>query len=97
MMKLSGGKEVHPLLRVIGAKDAEICFYLLIGPFSLSICLRVICSGEFDVVVKELCQFSGKGRSELRASVRYQGVMKTKSFEHMVEEECGYSCCIYGF
>ena len=55
MMKLSGGKEVHPFLRVVGTEDAKICFNLLIGSFCLSICLRVICSGESDIIVKESC------------------------------------------
>ena len=53
MMKLSGGKEVHPFLRVVGTEDAKICFNLLIGSFCLSICLWVICSGEFDIIVEE--------------------------------------------
>ena len=55
MMKLSGGKEVRPFLRVVGAEDVKICFNLLIGSFCLSIRLRVIRGGEFDVVVKESC------------------------------------------
>ena len=97
MMKLSSGKEVHPFPRIVGTEDAKICFNLLIGSLGLSIHLRVICSGKFDIVVKELCKFSGKGRSKLRASVRYQGVMRTKSFEHMVEEEFGHSRHVYGF
>ena len=53
MVKLSGGEEVHPFPRVVGAEGMKICFNLLIGPFSLSICLRVICGGELDSVVKE--------------------------------------------
>ena len=72
MMKLISGKEVHPFPRIVCAKDVKIHFYLLIGLFGLSICLRVICSGKFDVVVKELHKFSGKGRGKLRAFVRYQ-------------------------
>ena len=55
MMKLSSGKEVRPFLRVVGAEDAKICFNLLIGSFCLSICLRVICGGKFDIVVEESC------------------------------------------
>ena len=55
MVKLSGGKEVCPFPRVIGAEDAKICFNLLIGLFHLSICLRVICGGEFDIIVEESC------------------------------------------
>ena len=52
-MELSGREEVCPFLRVVGAEDAEICFDLLIGPFSLSICLWVVCGGELDIVVEE--------------------------------------------
>ena len=96
-MKLSSGKEVHPFPRVVGAEDAKICFNLLISSFCLSICLRVICGGEFDIIVEESCQFSGKCRRELRASVRYQGVMEAKVFEYMVEEMFGHSGRIYGF
>ena len=55
MMKLSGGKEVHPFPRVIGTEDAKICFNLLIGLFRLSISLRMICDGEFDIIVEESC------------------------------------------
>ena len=55
VMKLSSGKKVHPFLRVVGAEDVKICFNLLIGSFCLSIHLRVICNGEFDIIVEELC------------------------------------------
>ena len=55
MVKLSGGKEVCPFLRVVGTEDAKICFNLLIGSFCLSICLRVICGGKFDIIVEESC------------------------------------------
>ena len=54
-MKLSGGKEVCPFPRVVGAEDVKIHFNFLIGSFCLSICLRVIHGGEFDIVVEELC------------------------------------------
>ena len=55
MMKLSSGEEVRPFLRVVGAEYAKVCFDLRIGSFHLSICLRVICSGEFDIIVEESC------------------------------------------
>ena len=55
-MKLSSGKEVCPFPRVVvGTEDAEIGFNLLIGPFSLSVCLRVICGGELDIILEESC------------------------------------------
>ena len=96
-MKLSSGKEVRPFPRVVGAEDVEVCFNLLIGSFCLSIRLRVIRGGEFDIIVEESCQFSGKGRCELWASVRYQRVMEAEAFEYMVKKMFGHSGCIYGF
>ena len=54
MMKLSG-KKVHPFSGVVGTENAKICFNLLIGSFHLSVCLRVIHGGEFDIIVEELC------------------------------------------
>ena len=97
MVKLSGGKEVHPFPSVVGTEDVEIGFHLLIGSFCLSICLRVICGGELDIIVEESCQFSGEGRCELGASVRYQGVVEAEVFEHIVKEKFGHSGGIYGF
>ena len=70
MMKLSGRKEIRPFPQVVGTKDAEVSFNLLIGLLGLSICLGVVCSREFDVVLEEMCQFPGKGKGELWASVR---------------------------
>ena len=96
-MKLSGGKKVHPFLGVIGAENTKICFNLLIGEFHLSVCLRVICGGEFDIIVEESCQLSGKCRHELRTSIGYQGVMKAKAFEYVVEEMFGHSGHVYRF
>ena len=96
-MKLSGGKEVCPSLWIVGTKDAEISFDLLVGPFSLSIRLEVVCSGELDVILEEASQFSGEGGCELWSSVRYQRVMEAEAFEYMVEEKFGNSHGIYGF
>ena len=97
MVKLSSGKKVRPFPRVVGTEDAEVCFNFLIGSFCLSIRLRVIRGGEFDIVVEELCQFSGKGGCELWASVGYQRVMEAEAFEYMVKKVFGHSSCIYGF
>ena len=55
MMKLSSGKEVHPFSRVVGTKDVKVCFNLLICAFCLSVCLRVVSSGKFDVIVEKSC------------------------------------------
>ena len=55
MVEFGGGKELHPFSRVVGAEDAEISLEFLIGSFSLSIGLRVVCSGESYVIVEEVC------------------------------------------
>ena len=86
MVELCGGKELHPFRRVIGAKDAEISLEFLIGSFSLSIGLWVVGGGESYVVVEEACKFSCECRSELWTTIRDEGVVKTETFEHKVEE-----------
>ena len=53
MLKFSGREEIKPGLGIVGAKDAEIRFYFLVGVFRLSISLGVVGSGEFDVVPEE--------------------------------------------
>ena len=52
-MKLSGREEVRPFPRVVGTEDTEIGFNFLIGLFSLSISLWVVCGGELDIIVEE--------------------------------------------
>ena len=53
VLKFGSRKEVQPGFGVVGAKDAEVRFYLLISAFSLSVSLRVIGGGEFDIVLEE--------------------------------------------
>ena len=71
MVKLSSGKEVCPFPKIVGAEDVKVCFNFLSGPLDLSICLSMICGGELDIIMEELCQFPGKGRCKLWSSVRY--------------------------
>ena len=72
---------------LICAEDAEVGFNFLVNPLCLPIGLRVVGSGEFDVVLEESSQFSGEGRGKLRASIRYQGVMYSKVLEDMGEKK----------
>ena len=55
MMEFGGGKELHPFSWVVGAKDAEISLEFLVGSFSLSVGLRMVCGGELYVIVEEAC------------------------------------------
>ena len=70
VLEFSGGEEVGPRLWVVGAKDSEVGFNLLVSAFRLSISLRMIGGGESDVVMEETSEFLGEGRGELRAAVR---------------------------
>ena len=53
MLEFGGREEVKPVLGVVGVKDSEISFDLLVSVFCLSIGLGVVGSGEFNVVLEE--------------------------------------------
>ena len=75
MVEFCRGKELYPFGWVVGTKDAEVGFKLLIGSLSLTISLRMISSGKVNIILEEMSKFLGKGRSELRALVRDKGIM----------------------
>ena len=75
MVEFHRRKELYPFSRVVGTEDVEICLELLIGLLSLTISLRVIGSGEVNIIFEEMSEFFGKGRSELRTSVRDESIM----------------------
>ena len=54
MMKLSSRKQVSPFLWIIGTEDVEVSLNLLVSSLHLSICLRVVCSGEFDIILEKV-------------------------------------------
>ena len=53
MLKFGGGEEIKPGFGVVGAEDAEVRLYFLVGAFCLSISLGVVGSGEPDVISEE--------------------------------------------
>ena len=69
MLKFSSRNEVEPGFRIVGAEDVEICFNFLIGVFSLPMSLRVVGSGEFDIVLEESGQLPREGRGKLGSSI----------------------------
>ena len=75
MVEFSGGQELYPFHRVVGTKDVKIHLKFLIGSLSLTISLRVIGSGQADVILEEMSKFLGKGRGKLRATIRDESVM----------------------
>ena len=50
MVEFCGGKELYPFGWIVGTKDVEICFKLLIGSLGLTIGLRMISSGEVNII-----------------------------------------------
>ena len=75
VMEFCRGKELYPFSWVVGAKDVEICFELLIGSLGLSISLRMVGSGEANIILEEMSKFLSEGRSKLRASVGDESIM----------------------
>ena len=75
VVEFGGGEELYPFGWVVGTEDAEICLQLLIGLLSLTIGLRVIGSGEANIILEETSKFFGKSGSELRASVGDESIM----------------------
>ena len=75
MVEFCQGKEMHQFSWVVGAKDAEISFELLIGSLGLSIGLRMVGSGEVNIIFEKTSEFLSEGRSELRALVRDESVV----------------------
>ena len=81
---------------ITGAEDTKVGFDFLIGSLGLSISLRVVRSGESNVIFEDSSKFLGKRRGELGSSVRNESVVKSEAFEYMVEKELGNSVCIDG-
>ena len=53
MLEFGSREEIKPTFGVVSTKDAKVGFDFLIGAFSLTIGLGVICRGEFDVILEE--------------------------------------------
>ena len=75
MVEFCRGKELYPFSWVVGTKDVEIYFELLISLLGLTISLRMIGSGEANIILEETSEFLGKGRSKLRASVGDESIV----------------------
>ena len=97
MLELSERKELGPLMGVIGAEDTEIGFDFLVGPFCLSVSLRMVCGGKSDIIFEDSGKFSGECRSKLRSPVRDKSIMESKTFEYVIEKELGNTIRINGF
>ena len=96
MLEFCEHKELGPLMGITGTEDTKVGFDFLIGSLGLSISLRVVHSGESNIVFKDSGKFFGKRRGELGSSVRNENVVKSEVFEYMVEKELGNTVCIDG-
>ena len=86
VLEFGRGKELGPLVGIIGTEDTEISLYFLIGSFSLSISLRMIGSGEADIVFKDSGKFLSECRGELWSSVGDESIVKSEASEYVVEK-----------
>ena len=75
MVEFCGDKELYPFSWVVGTKDAEIDFKLLIGSLSLTIHLWVISSRQVNVIFEEASEFLGEGGGKLRTTIRDESVV----------------------
>ena len=50
VVEFCGGKELYPFSGVVGTKDVEICLKLLICSLGLTIGLRMVDSGEANII-----------------------------------------------
>ena len=96
VLELCERKELGPLMGITGAEDTEVGFDFLIGSLGLSISLRVVRSGESNVVFEDSGEFLGERRGELGSSIRNESVVKSEAFEYMIEKELGNTVCING-
>ena len=70
VVELSSRKELGPRGWIIGTKDPKICFKFLIGSFSLSISLRVVCCGESYIIFEKASEFPSEGGGELGTMIK---------------------------
>ena len=97
MLEFRKRKELGPLMGVTGAEDTKVGFDFLIGSFGLSISLRMVCSGESNVIFEDSGKFFGERRGELGSSVRNESIVKSEAFEYVVEEELGNTTRVNSF
>ena len=81
--KLHERVQLMPHFRVVGAKDSEVDFELLIDSFCFSISLRVVSGTSEHFYSKESHDFTEYLRGKLWSSIREEGIREAKSFEHM--------------
>jgi hypothetical protein len=58
-----------PVILLRATEDPEVLFKRLVGPFTGSICLRVICRTDILMDVEKSAEFCGKFRCEADISV----------------------------
>ena len=82
-------EEFGPFRRLVLGKDPKEGFKFLVDPFRFAISLGVVGSGEGDVIVEEVGEFSCEGGSKLRSPIRNDSVVKAKLGEDMLEKNLG--------
>jgi len=95
--ELSHQQKVCPFHGLTLAKDPEVGLQFLVDLFGLAIGLRMVGSGEGDIIFKKVSQLLCKGRGKLWTMVRDYFVVETKAGEDMFEKQGNNTGGIDGF
>ena len=85
-----------PTILLCATEDSQILLKGLIGSFTHSICLRVICRADVLVDVQKVAKICGKFRHESDISVGYDFLRDSVVWGHMSGIESGHSFRVDG-
>ena len=90
MGKLHMRDLIGPGTRVGPTEDPKVGFNLLVDTFRFAIELRVVDSGEREVIVQEFSKFLDKGGGELWAMIGDDFIIESEMEVHLVKEKGSY-------
>ena len=90
MDKLHMGDLIGPGTQVGPIEDLKVCLNLLVDTFHFTVKLRMVGSGEGEVVVQEFPKLFGEGGGKLWATIGDDFVVEPKVEVYFVEEEGSY-------
>ena len=85
-----------PVVLLGATEDSQILLKGLIGSFTSSICLRVICRADVLMDIQKVAKICGKFRREADIAVRYDFAGNAIVRSHVGGIERGHSFRVYG-
>jgi hypothetical protein len=95
--ELSQREKVDPVVLTLRRVEAEELFQVLVDPFSLSVSLRMVGSGEFWLDSQSFVKGTKGGCGELGTTIRDGVLREAVMFPDMREEEVSNAECINCF